>query len=102
MQIFRKPGGLKSKIPPGKMVIADKGYPGEPSCRLRNSYDAPEVKTFKKRARARHETVNSRIKSFNVLAQRFCSDVSKHKVVFEAVCVITQYEMENGHPLFDV
>jgi hypothetical protein len=28
--------------------------------------------------------------------------IPNHKIVFEAVCVITQYNMENGHPPFEI
>ena len=42
------------------------------------------------------------IKSFKILAERFRHGVEKHKVVFEAVFVIVQYEMEDGHPISDV
>jgi hypothetical protein len=49
-----------------------------------------------------HETFNGRLKNFSVLAEKFSHGHEKHKCIFEAVCVITQYEIENGHPLFDV
>ena len=92
----------KSKIPVGKRLIGDCGYPNEPQVSIRNSRDSPEVKNFKKRVRARHETFNGRIKAFKALAERFRHGHEKHKVVFESICVIVQYEMENGHPLFSV
>jgi hypothetical protein len=102
LTIYRKPNGLKSKIPPGKKVIADQGYPDEPQCSIRNPFDTPEVKLLKKRAKARHETFNGRLKFFSILEVRFRHGVRKHKAVFEAVCVLVQYELENGHPLFEV
>ena len=98
---FKAPNGLKSKIPVGKKVIADQMY-RDPICSIRNAQDTPKVRKFKKRARARHESFNARLKNFKVLADRFRHEQVKHKAVFEAVCVITQYELENGHPLFDV
>ena len=99
--IFCKEGGLKSKIASGKRAVGDEGYRGEQQISTRNPLDSVMVKEFKKRARARHETFSGRIKSFKILAERFRHGVKKHKVVFEAVCVIVQYEMENGHPIFD-
>ncbi len=54
------------------------------------------------RARARHETFNARIKNFACLDSRFRHGISKHKICFEAVCVIVQYQLENGAPLFDL
>jgi hypothetical protein len=101
LETFQAPNGLKSKIPAGKKVVADRIYK-DPVCSIRNPRDSKELKEFKRRARARHETFNGRLKSFKVLAETFRHDVEKHRPVFEAVCVITQYEIENGHPLFDV
>ena len=98
--IYRKVDGLKSKIPERKRVIADQGYTNEAAISTRNRGDSNEA--FKRRTRARHETFNGRIKAFKILAERFRNGVDKHKIVFEAVCVIVQYDMENGHPMFAV
>ena len=104
--IFNKPNGLKSKIPDGKRGIADEGHVGDPNkLSTRNTFDSEELKEFKKRAKARHETFNSRLKAFAILRDPFRSTVKrleKHKAAFEACCVIIQYEMDNGKPLFKV
>lgn len=107
MKVFKKPGGLLSRIPDGKKIIADQGYVGEPDkVATRNTFDCPELKEFKKRVKARHETFNGRLKVFAILDESFRSTgphrMDKHKVVFETCCVIVQYEMENGQPLFKV
>ena len=107
MKVFRKPDGLLSKIPDGCRAIGDEGYRGEPSkVSTRNSFNGANVKAFTSRVRARHETLNSRLKAFGVLSQMFRSKGScrmdKHKSVFEACCVIVQYEMDNGNSLFKV
>jgi len=108
LTIWKKPGGLKSKMPAGKKAIADKGYIGkrggkdnQPMLAVSNEYDSPAVRRFKRMARARHENFNCRMKVFKVLENRFRHGVEKHKGVFEAVAVICQYDMENGHPLMD-
>jgi hypothetical protein len=101
INIFRTEG-LKEKIPVGKLVIGDNGYRGEAAIiSTPNSHDPPEVRQFKSRARARHETFNSRIKNFGCLDQRFRHGVENHKIAFEAVCVICQYQIEIS-PLFSV
>ena len=104
LQIFCKENdGLKSKIPDGTKVIGDRGYRGEQEkVSIQNPHDRASVKAFKKRSRARHESFNGRIKQFKVLAEQFRHTVPKHQAVFEDVCIILQYEMENGHPLFKV
>lgn len=102
ISVFRQE--LKNKIPPGRKVIADDGYKGEPErISLRNEFDPREIAEFKERVMARHETFNQRLKNFNCLSQRFRHGIERHKVSFEAVCVIVMmYEMEyGGTSLFD-
>jgi hypothetical protein len=103
----RSLNGLKSKIPAGKRAIGDEGYVGNPQkITTRNSFDSDAVKKFKKRVKARHETFNGRLQAFGILNQPFRSTgpmpLEKHKTGFEACCVIVQYEIGNGHPLFKV
>jgi hypothetical protein len=50
--------------------------------------DSVHVKDDRK---GRHETFNSRLKAFKILSTQF-----------KAVCVILQFDVENGHPLFAV
>jgi len=84
-------------------AVADSGYRGEP-----HHIRTPEVGTemeieMQDLARARHETVNSRLKFFNVLgAQYFRHSISFHSSCFRAVAVITQLGFENGAPPFQV
>ena len=101
MKIYQN--NLLGLIPDGKKVIADRGYRGEPQVvSLPNNLDDPVVKKFKSRARCRQETFNARLKNFAVLANCFQhNNHEKHKAVFEAICVVCQFQLENGHPLFD-
>ena len=48
------------------------------------------------------KSFNGRNKKFDILDERFRRGVAKHRAVFEAVCVCVQYNMENGHPMFDI
>ena len=96
-----------SKIPDGCRAVGDDGYQGEPSkVSTCNQFNSQELNDFENRVRARHETANSRLKAFGVLNQVFRSKgesrMEKHKSVFEACCVIVQYEMDNGNQLFKV
>jgi DDE superfamily endonuclease len=104
LTIYQKEEGLRSKVPVLKKVIADNGYQCQDDNNLStpNKFDSEEVKEFNKRARARHETLNKRLKDFNVLKDSFGHELDKHKFVFEAVCVLVQYDMNNGLPLFDI
>jgi len=62
--VFRTKG-LKDMIPDGKIVIGDNGYRGEKGVvSTPNAHDPKELRHFKSRARARHETFNSQLKNF--------------------------------------
>lgn len=104
LTIFRE--GLKAQIQPGKLVIADRGYtssrPDERMLSIPNPMDSEELNNFKSRARLRQETFNGRLKNFKCLSETFCQGENKHKLAFEAVCVIVQYQMDNGSKIFDV
>jgi hypothetical protein len=94
---------LYFKIPEGKRAIGDSGYAGEPEkIAISLPGHSPATKKFFARIKSRHETVNTRFKFFNILSHRFRHGKAKHKMCFEAVAVIVQYDMENGHPLFEV
>jgi DDE superfamily endonuclease len=111
IRIFRAPGGLKSQLREGEYLFADQGYRGEPEIlRVRNPRDTDAVKEAKRRSLARQESFNARLKSFKILSQPFrgkhahdgitCHD--NHKTIVEAIVVLLQYEMENGHLLLPV
>jgi len=94
---------LVDLIPPGKRAIGDKGYRGErEAVSTPSSHDTPAVRQFKGRVRSRQETFNARVKVFKCVAEQFRHGEEKHKVCFEAICVICQYQLELGSPLFDV
>ena len=67
-----------------------------------------EFKEFAARANNRQEVVNSRLKTWNILRNRFRHGVGTkdrmclHKMAIGAVAGIIQYDFENGHPLFEV
>ena len=93
----------------GKRGIADNGYSAndiKDVLSLPNTHDAPQVLDLKRRARARHESFNRRLKAFNILEHTFRSNGpdkdDRQKVAFEAVAVIIQMQMENGQPLFEI
>ena len=99
--IFR--GELKDKMPDGKLCIGDKGYRGEADKIMTpNAHDVLDVRNFKGRARARHETFNKRMKNYCVMDDRFIHGEVLHKTCFDCVLVLCQYQMDMGEPLFDV
>ena len=93
--IFEKEG-LKKRIPIGKMAIADDAYKKHENVSTKNCFDPREIGWFKDRVMARHETFNRRLKVFDCLRTKWRHGIEKHKIAFEAICVITIYELENG------
>lgn len=105
LEMFRE-GGLKDKIPDGKLVMADRGYKSsradEEMLAIPLGNDSDEMKQFRARVQMRHESFNGRIKKFACLCHKFRHGKEKHALCFEAVVVIVQYQMEYGSPLFSV
>jgi DDE superfamily endonuclease len=99
--VYKMPNGLQDKIPNGKKVIGDEGYRGS-NVSTSNPEDTAAVKKFKSRAKLRHETFNAKIKTFRSVSERFNRSLNRHQSVFEAVCVIVQYQLENGSTLYEV
>lgn len=98
--------GLRDKIPEGKVVISDRVY----TDKKRNDNadlalpcigDSQELFNFKARAKARHESLNGRLKDFRILFDTYHHPHGNHVFAFEAVAVLVQYAMDHGHPIFD-
>lgn len=88
-----------------EMAVADSGYRGE-----MRRIKTPDFIHFRSNgeyydaavARARHETVNSRLKNMQVLVKRFRHSLAFHSSCFRAVAVITELNIEAGESLFPV
>lgn len=81
-----------------ELTLADKGYKDA------NFFILPSEQNtvYHNIIMSRHETVNKRIKQFNILKMPFRNHLEKHPLVFYAVINITQFIIENGEPLFSV
>ena len=98
-------GGLCDKIAPGKMAVVDGVYKGAANTNkasLPNAREPKEVRRYKSRIRARHETFNGRLKYYSSLKNIFRYPPDKHQIVFDAVCTTVTYQLENGCALFVV
>lgn len=95
IKIFRHK--LKHAIPPGEKVEADLGYRGESEF-VRTPWSAVSLSDMRaaSRSRARHETINGRIKSFRCLETRFRHPLDKHSVFFGTVVVLVQVSIMYG------
>ena len=104
--MFRSEGGLHPEIPTGMRGVADSAYTKllEWISTHRPSH-SKEMTNFINRVRARHENINARIKTFDILSETFRGSWGKreeHKMFVEAICVLIQYDMENGYPLMEI
>lgn len=97
IRIFR--GGLKSMLKVDELAIGDSGYT-DTRCIQPPGTQHPMNVTLA-RIRARHETVNKRLKQFSVLRQRFRHDIARHGDCFFAVLNITHLMLQE-EPLFSV
>jgi hypothetical protein len=92
---------LYFQIPEGKKLIGNSGYKVELS-KISTTVHAhsAEVKEFFARAKSWQETINTRLKSFNVLSCCFRhgkgveNKLRLHQTGFEAICVLVQYDLE--------
>jgi hypothetical protein len=76
MTVFREQ--LMTKIPAGKKVIGDKGCGGEKAIiSTPDSHDPKELRRFKSRARARHESFNANIKNILCMDSAMASSSTK-------------------------
>ena len=97
--------GLRQRIPQGKKFVGDSAYGSREDAHIgtwRRDEDPEHLRLFKRRALARHEAFNGRMKRFKTLSTVFRSSVDGHKSAFYAIAVLCQYEMELGSPLFKV
>ena len=95
---------LRNFLDPGERVEADKGYAGHADkivCPA-NAGIPPYLRRMQGRARARHETLNGRLKNWGILKGEYRHDIKVHGTVFYTCAVITQLCVTNGEPLFEV
>lgn len=99
LDIFRS--DLRYQLLDNENVIADDGYPDR-KCMRKCSVTAPEDISFIERALSRHETLNGRLKFFNILNIPFRHNIEKHSACFFAVASITQVILTYESPLFQI
>lgn len=91
------------QLDPNERVEADDGYiheaPGKVKCPA-SFVNPPENEEMQQRVRNRQETVNKRMKQWEILKVSYRHDLSTHGDVFRAILVITQVAIHNGEPLF--
>ena len=103
VKIFRH--ALMQMLDENERVEADDGYigeaPGKVKCPMSFANPVENLK-MQQIVRNRHETVNGRMKNWEILRVMYRHDLSTHGTVFRAIAVITQLAICNGEPLFPV
>lgn len=97
VKIFKE--GLLHHLYQGENVVTDRGY-NHARCIAPYNLFGDDRATASK-LRARHETLNGRIKNFKVMEVRFRHKISKHFICFSAVAKIVQLAL-NESPTFTV
>ena len=105
--IFRRPGGLDSRLPPFELLHADSKYlnmaDGRPlRCITPVTPTTNAMRNGNKVARARLETVNGKFKRFKVLSNTFRHNVLKHGDCFYAVAALIQAMLQIDEIPYDI
>lgn len=79
-------------------ALADKGYKDDSFFILPKNGNSEKHNLIM----SRHETVNKRLRQFQILKMEFRHNRQKHPIIFHAVANLTQLMIENGEPLFSV
>jgi hypothetical protein len=89
-------------LDPGEKFVADGGYrDGGIYAETPNGLNNDDQR-MKRLARARHETVNKRLKQFAVLNSAFRNELEKHYYCFHSIANMTQLHIQTNAPLFQV
>jgi DDE superfamily endonuclease len=100
--------GLVHLLTEDEGVEVDAGYKGHPKFKSPSVNISRNQRQQKANVRSRHETINGRLKIYNVLNIAFRhmkpreEMMEKHKKCFYSVAVITQTKFELGETSFDV
>jgi DDE superfamily endonuclease len=86
----------------GEMYVADRGYKdGRQYGDCPTGYNTPGQR-MRGIVRARHESVNARIKKFKILSTAFRNQLKYHYMAFHAIVNALQVEIQEGGTLYEV
>ena len=95
-------GFLRKQLAPNECVIADKGYIGDSKIITPRDARNAQHKRAMAAVRMRHEHINGRLKKWKALGSIWRHALNKHHLVFRALLVISQVEIENGRVLHTI
>jgi len=98
LKIFQECGLKSLLVLSNEKAIADGTYQdGSVSGKAKGS---KKWRKAKGRMRARHESINRRLKIFKMLSQKYIMKIEDHHMVFETALFLVQLSLENA-PLMD-
>ena len=103
VEIFRR--GLAHWLDKFERVEADEGYIGEAPLKVKCPgcpSNPTEHQSLQKRVQGRHESMNGRLKNWEILKSMYRHDIMEHGNVFRAIAVVTQISIDEGEHLFEV
>jgi len=87
----------------GERLEADNGYMGECPCKCPNGVSRRKDRMkMNQQQRNRSKTINYRFKNWGCMKQGFRHSVSKHRVTFQCVAILTQLAIEHGEEMFPI
>ena len=94
---------LQHMLEDGEMVEADSTYKAMPyHVRMPHEWITGADCIAKLQALARHETIHRRLKTFNILGNRFRHDLTLHKIVHQACTALIQLGIQKGEMKFNI
>ena len=93
---------LRWKLSLGEKVVADNGYKGLQTFICRPGEGDRQLRLAMSCLRARHESINSRLKKWKILGSMFRHNMEKHHIAFRSVIVIEQLKIQDGPGPFQV
>ena len=94
--------GIQLHMATGEKYIADGGYRDGQQFGMTPTGHNNEEQRKQSVVRARHETINSRLKSWGALGKMFRHKLPLHKKVFWSIANVVQVVIEEESPPFQV
>lgn len=94
-----------TELEENEVVEADDAYIGEHPTHIRcpaGIFALDDNIEAASRVRSHQESVNERLKNWNILGHAFRHDLCKHGDCFRALAVLTQLAIDRGEKLFQV
>ena len=94
--------GILNLIDEDEKVIADGGYRGDDRILHKTGEHNSYTARIRSVVRARHETINSRIKAYAIVSTKFRHNIGIHTQCFYSITNLVQLELKYESPAFQL